>query len=107
MTEETRTSHIAKLAADGSNWMLYRERMVVAFGTRGLTDHITSTTPTSKYITQSGLIRGLSGPERWDEEEFTFKDLIGMSVPDSVYLRIKGAAHAKGMWDQLKDMFEG
>jgi gag-polypeptide of LTR copia-type len=30
-----------------------------------------------------------------------------MSIPDSVYLRIKGAAHAKDMWSQLKGMFEG
>ena len=36
-----------------------------------------------------------------------FRDLIGMSVPDNVYLHIKGATHAKDMWDQLKGMFEG
>jgi hypothetical protein len=50
---------------------------------------------------------GLTGQEWWGAEEFAFKDLIGMSVQDGVHLCIKGAAHAKDMWDQLKGMYEG
>jgi gag-polypeptide of LTR copia-type len=105
MTEETKMT-IPKLAADGANWVLYKDRMLSAFGMRGLSDHIDFDTPTADYTAGSPK-GGLTGEQRWKREEHAFRDLIGVSVPDSVYLRIKGAAHAKDMWSQLKGMFEG
>ena len=97
MTEEAKSS-IPKLALDGANWVLYKERMTVVFGMRLLSDHLMSDSPTAKYATASSK-GGLTGQERWDAEEFMFRDLIGMLVPDSVYLHVKKAVHAKDMWD--------
>jgi hypothetical protein len=61
MTEETRST-VAKLAADGANWALYKERMLSVFGMHGLSDHIDSDMPTAVYTTGSPK-GGLTGKE--------------------------------------------
>jgi len=95
-----------KLAQDGSNWVLYKKHITIMFGMCSLSDHLIETTPPARYTSASSK-GGLTGQECWEVEEYMFRDLIGMLVPNSVYLCIKGATHTKDMWDQLKGMFEG
>ena len=89
MTEEPKSS-IAKLAQDRSNWVLYKEHITVVFRMCSLSNHLTETTLPARYASASSK-GGLTGQEHWEVEEYMFRDLIGMSVPDSVYLHIKGA----------------
>jgi hypothetical protein len=44
---------ILKLAADGANWVLYKDRMLSAFRMQGLSNHINFDMPTADYTAGS------------------------------------------------------
>ena len=98
--------NIMKLAADGSNWVTYRDCMRYALDTRGWTDHLTHTSMTQAHK-DAGDVGGVKPEARWKADEAAVRQLIVASVPDSVFNRIKGSANAKSVWDELKTIFEG
>ena len=98
--------NVLKLAADGSNWVTYRDRMKYALDTRGWSDHLTSAT-TSQAYKDAGDVGGVKPDARWKADEAVVRQLIVASVTDSVFNRIKGGANAKSVWDELKKIFEG
>src|ERR1700677_1090404 len=98
--------NILKLAADGSNWVMYRDRMKYALDTRGWADHLTNTRVTQAYK-DAGDVGGMKPETRWKADEALVRQLIVPSVPDSVFNRIKGGADAMSVWDELKTIFEG
>ena len=98
--------NVLKLAADGSNWVTYRDRMKYALDTRGWSDHLTSAT-TSQAYKDAGDVGGVKPDARWKTDEAVVRQLIVASVTDSVFNRIKGGANAKSVWDELKKIFEG
>ena len=56
---------IPKLAADGSNWVIYRDRLLWVLDTNSLNDHLTHDSTPMSYASAGGL-----GPdERWRKEE--------------------------------------
>ena len=105
MSEETKIS-VPKLAADGSNWVIYRDRMVWAMDSWDLADHLTNDTMPAAYGA-AGTIGGVTAPTRWAAGERTVKHAIAASVPDSVFNKIKSSTRAKDAWDVLKASFEG
>jgi len=105
MGEEVKTSIVLKLAGDGANWVTYRDRMTLTFKRRGLGDHLDFTKPTKRY-TALATVSSLTVDEKWEEDEFAFRELIAISIPDNEFNRIKSATHGKDMWDQLKGMYE-
>ena len=48
MSDKTKIS-VPKLAADSSNWVIYRDRMVWAMDSRDLADHLTNDTMPATY----------------------------------------------------------
>jgi len=97
---------ITKLAADGANWVTYRDRIMWALDTKGLLDHLTNDTITSDYST-AGTIDGLVPEARWKRNEAMVKQLVAGSVPDTVFSQIKAGLKAKEVWDQLRALYEG
>ena len=105
MSEETKIS-VPKLAADGSNWVIYRDRMVWAMDSRDLADHLTNTTMPAAYRA-AGTIGGVTAPSRWAAGERTVKHAIATLVHNSMFNKIKTSTCAKDAWDMLKALFEG
>ena len=97
--------NIPKLAADGSNWVIYCDYLLWVLDTTAHTDHLAhSSTPTS-YIT-AGDIGGLTPSQRWQKEEGMVKQIIGTTIPDIAFNHIKGHSAVKDMWAALKKMYE-
>ena len=97
---------ITKLAADGSNWVTYRDRIMWALDVKGLLEHLTEDTITS-YYSAAGTIDGLTPEARWKRDEAMVKQLVAGSVPDTVFSQIKAGLKAKEVWDQLRTLYEG
>jgi hypothetical protein len=105
MSDELKIN-ITKLATDGSNWVTYRDRMLWAVDSRGLTEHLTNATITTTYTTAGNI--GTQTPQmRWASDQANLKQLIAVSVPDTVFTTIKTGATAKDVWDELKKLYEG
>ncbi len=97
--------NVPKLLVDGSNWVIYRDQMIWAMGSRILSDHLTNITMPQTYL--PGVINGVPLANQWAIGEATVKQAIAASVPDSIFNRIKGSTHAKDAWDALRALFEG
>ena len=97
--------NIPKLAADGSNWVIYCDCLLWVLDTTAHTDHLAhSSTPTS-YIT-AGDIGGLLPSKQWQKEEGMVKQIIGTTIPDIAFNCIKGHSAVKDMWAVLKKMYK-
>jgi hypothetical protein len=105
MSDESRIV-VPKLQADGSNWVIYRDRMVWAMGSRTLSDHLMNVSMPAAYGA-AGTVNGVDAATRWVSGEATVKQSIATSVPDSIFNRVKNKTRAKDVWDALKDLFEG
>ena len=100
------TLHLPKLAADGSNWITYRDRIKWTITMRGLGDHLTDNTITAKY-TSAGEIGGLKAEQRWTADKIAVNQILGATIPDLVFNQIKTAYEPKDVWEMLKALFEG
>ena len=87
--------NIPKLAADGSNWVIYHCLLWVLDITAHTNHLVHSSTPTS-YIT-AGDIGGLSPSQWWKKEEGMVKQIIGATIPDITFNHIKGHSAVKDM----------
>ena len=105
MSDELRIN-VPKLSADGTNWVIYRDRMLWAMDSRTLSDHLTNASMPAAYRA-AGTIHGVTAPTQWAHGEATVKQAIAASVPDSIFNRIKGSTRAKDVWDALRALFEG
>ena len=103
-TEDHRLT-VPKLLADGTNWVIYRDRVVWALSANGLDVHLSQDTPTDDFFDE-GVIGGLEPETRWRKQNGMVKSLIGTSVPDSVFTQIKSATTAREAWEILKRVNE-
>jgi hypothetical protein len=99
-TEDQRLT-IPKLLADGTNWVIYRDRIVWALGANGLDIHLTEDTPPEDFLAE-GVIGGLEPEARWRKQDGMVKSLIGTSLPDSLFTQIRSATTARETWEILK-----
>ena len=60
--------NVLKLAADGSNWVTYRDHMKYALNTCGWSDHLTSATTLQAYKDASD-VGGVKPDARWKADE--------------------------------------
>ena len=67
MNEEYK-NNVLKLAADGANWVTYRDWMEFALDLRGWTGHLTSFVVTQAY-TDTGDVGGVTPETRWRNNE--------------------------------------
>ena len=104
MSDENRMT-LPKLAADGSNWVTYRDRVLWVIRQRQWLDHFSSASITPAY-TAAGDINGVSPASRWANEESTIMTLIPASVPDHVFNRIKTKTNSFEVWNTIKAIYQ-
>src|SRR5713226_9535613 len=94
------------LATDGSNWVNYRDRLIVIFQFKKLEDHLISNTVTH-YYTDTGDVIGCTPAQCWANDEILTKIILNTSIPDTIYIQVKGSTTVKAIWDALKTLFKG
>jgi hypothetical protein len=94
------------LAADGSNWVNYRDRLVAILQAKKLADHLVSDVVTARY-NAAGNVNGLMPAQRWSDDEDTTLVILNGSIPDAIYTQVKGGTNIKAIWDALRLLFEG
>ena len=100
------TLHLPKLAADGSNWITYRDRIKWTVTMRGLGNHLTDESIMQKYM-QAGDVSGLKPEQRWAMDKITVNLIFTTTIPDLVFNQIKSSYEPKDVWEKLKKLFEG
>ena len=97
---------LVRLAADGSNWVTYRDRLNITLRMRRWQDHLTSNSITKAYLDR-GDVNNIKPDMRWEDDDEAVKHLIMNTVPDDIFNRIKSGSNAKSWWDSLKAICEG
>ena len=96
---------VPTLLADGSNWVVYRKRLVQKLKSSSLQLHLTHAEAPKEYSALE-TVRGLDGPACWDRDEGTVKTLIADTIPDSTFYRIKECTCAKDVWETVTKIYE-
>src|SRR5271155_701686 len=109
---------IPKLTSDGKNWVIYKDRLALSVMARGLDGHLdgTAVQPTAPpapalsskptEVETKALTEYKAELRDWMQKEAIVLQQIASTVPDSLYLRIKGKKTVKEAWDLLKNEFE-
>src|ERR1700742_2175137 len=120
---------VPKLLKDGSNWVIYRERLRWALDARGVLGHIESAVPErlltprmgkgkekddatgaeevpETEITDGQLDKVQGKLEQWVRDEAVAKQAIASTLPDSVFSRIRTKQTAKEVWEAVVAIFE-
>ena len=96
---------VPKLSPDGSNWVVYHNRLIWAMQTNTFTDHAVADAPLMAYIAV-GDIGGLTPNARWVKEENAIKLVLSSMLPDTTFNRIKTTANVCNTWEILKWVYE-
>src|SRR3984957_8955022 len=97
----------------GKNWVVYKDRLILSVQARALGGHLDGTTakPTEPAITQAPADRALTDVEKqkittyqddlkeWFQKEAIVLQQIASTIPDSLYLKIRGKPTVKEAWD--------
>src|SRR6267142_2635258 len=103
--EQRMPVQVPKLSLDGSNWVTYRDRLKWAMQANTFDDHAEASSPSAEY-TALGTIGGVTSGARWAKEENTIKLILGSTLPDTAFNRIKTMANVHDAWEILKRVFE-
>jgi hypothetical protein len=96
---------LSKLLPDGMNWVTYCDCFLYMLDSGRLCEHIQHiTTPTS--YTAAGNIDGVTPDDHWAKEEGMIRTLIGKSIPDLAFNKIKSHAAVKDIYNTLKSVYE-
>jgi hypothetical protein len=102
---ESQITKITQLAADGSNWENYRNRIILTIRSKKWKDHLTSDKPTKRYI-NGGSVNGAIPTERWENNKGMLMHLIVTLIPNSAFNKIKDKKTVMEAWKELKNLYE-
>src|SRR5487761_336488 len=105
MQQEEQRVQVPKLSPDGTNWVIYRDRLTWAMQTNTFDEHKQHNSPSLTY-TAAGNLNGLTPEVRWTKEESAIKQVLGSTLPDTAFNKIKATASVKDAWDTLKRIYE-
>jgi hypothetical protein len=91
------------LAADGSNWAIYKNQVPEILGWQSLHDHLTNAEMPSSYTNNESVD---DATRRWEREETIVRYCITTSLPDSVLFCVYQCTTVKDAWDTLKQRFD-
>jgi gag-polypeptide of LTR copia-type len=110
---------IPKLEADGSNWVIFKDRFMFAAAAASLIDHIDGTgkvpSPPVTRTTDSGALTEIQQGaldeyaaelSRWRSGEAIVRQAIASTISDSLFLEVRKRESAKEMWDAVRDQRE-
>jgi gag-polypeptide of LTR copia-type len=105
MSGEDQKTTLPKLLPDGANWVTYCDHFRYSLDSGCLHEHIQhDTTPTS--YTTAGDINGVTPDDRWAREEGAIRTMIGNSIPDSAFNKIKSYSAVKDIYNTLKQVYK-
>ena len=96
---------LPKLASDGGNWVIYRDRVIWAMQASTINNHITTDTPLAAYLAL-GDCDNLTPKLRWVKEENHIKQVLCSTLPNTTFNQIKSTASIKDTWATLKRVYE-
>jgi len=88
---------VPRLPADGKGFVVWKERLELSIRARGLHGHLDGTVTKPQEPTR---------PAEGTKEQAIVFQQIASTIPDSLYLKIKGKVTVKEAWDTLKADFE-
>ena len=109
---------IPKLEADGSNWVIYKDRFLFAAAAASLSEHIdgTGVPPTPVAIPtgtesltddrQESLDNYTVKMSIWKSNEAIIRQGIVSTIPDSLFLEVRKEVTAFKMWEAVKEKRE-
>lgn len=110
---------VPKLEADGRNYPIYRDRLALSILARGLYEHLAGKAKKpDDPVVRSGPPETLTEEEQkiidthnkdlreWTTNEAIVWQQIASTIPDSLFLKIKGKETVKEAWDLLKSDYE-
>src|SRR6202522_4312065 len=109
---------IPKLEADGSNWVIFKDRFLFSAAAASLVSHIDGTGgapiletgfPRSGPLSeaqQAELDKYTSDLARWESDEAMIRQAIASSISDSLFLEVKKKKTGMEMWEAVKDQRE-
>jgi hypothetical protein len=108
---------VPKLPADGKGFVVWKERLELSVRARGLFGHLdgTATKPAEPLVgvevegsslTPEEVSGRATDMNRYLQEQAIVFQQIASTIPDSLYLKIKGKPTVKEAWDALKADFE-
>jgi len=110
---------VPRLSSNGRNWIIYKDRLKLSITARGLESYLEGTsvkpTPPQPVTAADGAITQPAQADleayRESLQDWTLKEAIVLqqiasTIPDSLYLKIKGKGTVKEAWDTLKHDFE-
>jgi gag-polypeptide of LTR copia-type len=96
---------LPKLASDGGNWVVYRDRIIWAMQASTINDHIITDTPSAAYLAL-GDRDNLTPELWWAKEENHIKQVLCSTLPDTAFNQIKSVTSIKDVWATLKRVYE-
>ena len=105
MEQEGHHLWLPKLSVDGSNWVVYWDRLIWALQANTFNEHVAAETPPTAYTALSN-ISGLTPAIQWAKEESTIKQVLCSTLPNSAFNWIKNVASVKSAWETLKWVYE-
>jgi hypothetical protein len=107
---------LPKLTSDGSNYIIYKNKLLFAVQGAGLSKYIDE-----KEIPKPPQVADAEKPtdsekkalevyqtmlSEWEPNEAIIKQGIAATIPDSLFLKVMGEKTAAGMWKRVKEEYE-
>jgi hypothetical protein len=114
---------VPKLDVAGINWVVYKDRFLWSIDARGLLDHLEGaevepTDPIDAAIRAAVTTKPLDTAQvlvdtewkkavkEWRQGEAVVKQQIAGTIPDSLFMKIRGKGTVRKIWDGLGDDFQ-
>ena len=109
---------ILKLEADGSNWVIYKDRFLFAAATVSLSEHINGTSVPPTLVAIPTGTESLTDNQQVILDNYTVKMLIwksnkaiirqgiALTILDSLFLEVRKEVTAVKMWEAVKEKRE-
>ena len=120
---------VPKLEVGGANWVIYKDRFLWSIDARGLLEHVDGSVGEPAYPVKPKMVPKASGSsemvataltkdeeklvEEWTKElkiwkqgEVIVKQQIAATIPDSLFMKIRGKTTALEIWNTLAKEFQ-
>jgi gag-polypeptide of LTR copia-type len=105
MSGEDQKTTLLKLSPDRANWVTFCNYLLYSLDSSCLCEHIQSNSVPTSYTT-AGDINGLMPIDHWAREEGVIRTMIGNSIPDLAFNKIKSHSAVKDIYDTLKQVYK-
>ncbi len=110
-------ARVPQCKADGMNWTFYRDHFIFTAKAAQLNDYLIETAAPPSVPVPANLanptkeetdsINCHTGVVRlWKANEAIMKQALASTIPDSLFLKVKGELSAGRMWKKVKEEFE-